>query len=63
MRLAGALGAPDWAVNMAADLMFSVEYELDYQTLLQLDEVVETSHTNITNFMGVSQSLSIRVVY
>ncbi|KAI5827080.1 hypothetical protein K523DRAFT_418739 [Schizophyllum commune Tattone D] len=47
-----ALGAPDWAVDMAADLMFSVEYELDYQTLLQLDEVVETSHTNVTHFMG-----------
>ncbi|KAI5891331.1 uncharacterized protein SCHCODRAFT_02702132 [Schizophyllum commune H4-8] len=47
-----ALGAPDWAVDMAAELMFSVEYELDYQTLLQLDEVVETSTANITHFMG-----------
>ncbi|KAL1664798.1 hypothetical protein GGF50DRAFT_114765 [Schizophyllum commune] len=46
-----ALGAPDWAVEMAAELMFSVEYDLKYKTLLHLDKVVKTS-ANVTHFMS-----------
>ncbi|KAL1709558.1 hypothetical protein EV121DRAFT_286617 [Schizophyllum commune] len=46
-----ALGAPDWAVEMAAELMFSVEYDLKYKTLLHLDKVVKKS-ANVTHFMS-----------
>ncbi|KAL1760683.1 hypothetical protein FB107DRAFT_269731 [Schizophyllum commune] len=46
-----AAGAPDWAVDMAARLMYSAEYKLDYETLLELDKVVEKS-SNITHFMS-----------
>ncbi|KAI5891334.1 uncharacterized protein SCHCODRAFT_02580910 [Schizophyllum commune H4-8] len=48
-----AAGAPDWAVHMAARLMFSAEYKLDYETLLQLDKVVKTS-ANVTHFMSTA---------
>ncbi|KAL1721460.1 hypothetical protein EV715DRAFT_288211 [Schizophyllum commune] len=48
-----AAGAPDWAVHMAARLMFSAEYKLDYETLLQLDKVVKTT-TNVTHFMSTA---------
>ena len=53
MQFSGAAGAPDWAVDMAARLMYSAEYKLDYETLLELDKVVEKS-SNITHFMSVS---------
>ncbi|KAL1709555.1 hypothetical protein EV121DRAFT_286614 [Schizophyllum commune] len=46
-----ASGAPEWAVQMAARLMYSAEYKLDYETLLELEKVVETS-SNVTHFMS-----------
>ena len=53
MLFPGASGAPEWAVQMAARLMYSAEYKLDYETLLELEKVVETS-SNVTHFMSVS---------
>ncbi|KAL1748309.1 hypothetical protein HDZ31DRAFT_60496 [Schizophyllum fasciatum] len=50
------LGAPEWFAEMAARLMYNIEYELDYETSLQLDDCIEASMSVAHAFSSMNEA-------